>query len=474
MDAIPCIRAKSYETVNAIPVMVDRGKFATTWRVYALRVPSRFCDTVRKLLKPHLLSLPRVQAVVKRSTPDDDALFLLLRYLAEHAQTGTAAVRGNLLDTHVGLPSDVADLLAACYSSCDASQSTIRSFISAISETAITVSPVLVTYANCTIEHVLRELIPPDLPVPTSFETIGHIAHMNLRDEHIPWKILIGDVMLDKLAPRIRTIVNKTNSTGGPYRTFAMEVLAGEPNFVTSVKENGCTFIMDFAKVYWNSRLETEHRRMVQSLRKDDVLVDAFCGVGPFSLPAAKRAICAKVYANDLNPSSVQYLDENIKKNNVPQSRIETSCGCARDFIKQLIVKNVGITKVLMNFPSGAPEFLDMFRGLYCDWSSTSKPPMPLIHCYCFVKESSDVTSARERIRNNLFDEYREQAAGELPDSKINVRVVRDVAPRKVQVCATFQLPEQIAFTGEQKEPSAQPTKKQKVEVVKNKTTDVS
>lgn len=34
-----------------------------------------------------------------------------------------------------------------------------------------------------------------------------------------------------------------------------MEVLAGEKNFITKTKEHGCTFELDFSKVYWNPRL---------------------------------------------------------------------------------------------------------------------------------------------------------------------------------------------------------------------------
>ena len=40
------------------------------------------------------------------------------------------------------------------------------------------------------------------------------------------------------------------------FRTFPMEVLAGDSNTVVSLKESGCTFSFDFATVYWNSRLQ--------------------------------------------------------------------------------------------------------------------------------------------------------------------------------------------------------------------------
>jgi len=34
-----------------------------------------------------------------------------------------------------------------------------------------------------------------------------------------------------------------------------MELLAGRDDTNVTVKENGCTYQFDFAKVYWNSRL---------------------------------------------------------------------------------------------------------------------------------------------------------------------------------------------------------------------------
>ena len=47
--------------------------------------------------------------------------------------------------------------------------------------------------------------------MPCSFETVGHIAHLNLRDELLPYKHLVGQVLLDK-NPSIRTIVNKVRA----------------------------------------------------------------------------------------------------------------------------------------------------------------------------------------------------------------------------------------------------------------------
>lgn len=48
-------------------------------------------------------------------------------------------------------------------------------------------------YSHFSIYAVLRALLPAELKeVPTGFETVGHIAHFNLREEYLPFKSLIG------------------------------------------------------------------------------------------------------------------------------------------------------------------------------------------------------------------------------------------------------------------------------------------
>jgi tRNA (guanine37-N1)-methyltransferase len=42
-------------------------------------------------------------------------------------------------------------------------------------------------------------------------------------------------------------------------------------------------------QVYWNSRLETEHKRLVSLFSKDDVVADIMAGIGPFAVPAAHK-----------------------------------------------------------------------------------------------------------------------------------------------------------------------------------------
>eukprot|EP00177_Eucheuma_denticulatum_P006251 GFKZ01011396.1.p1 GENE.GFKZ01011396.1~~GFKZ01011396.1.p1 ORF type:complete len:494 (+),score=75.88 GFKZ01011396.1:32-1513(+) len=472
----PCSLPRRPPVVKKIPPIMsntktalDRASFKEEWTLFALKVPSKLCQGTRKALNNHILSMPRLRSVLHAQEPDTpkkDApprMLLLLKYFAENVQSNHRhPPRGNAQENMIGCGTkEMAQLLRKVEMGCKV-QEPVKRFVTEIQPNDVVRKKINVAYEHWSLDEVLRSVIPEGVTVPTSFETVGHLVHLNLRDEQAEWKNVIGQAFLDKLAPRIRTVVNKLASTGGPYRTFKMEVLAGEEQLVTKVKENGCVFELDFGRVYWNSRLEREHGRIVRSLKKGDVLADAFCGVGPFAIPAMKAGKCGKVYANDLNPASVEYLRRNAKLNRVEGENFVTSCGCARSFLKKVISEEgVAVTKVVMNFPSGAPEFLNAFRGLYVGRESL---PMPTVHCYCFVKGIEEMGSARERIRNVLFggNYTNMQMEDILPDVAIDVRDVRDVAPRKRQICVTFQLPADIAFHNRE-DSLLQPTKKQKM-----------
>ncbi|XP_019087029.1 PREDICTED: tRNA (guanine(37)-N1)-methyltransferase 2 isoform X2 [Camelina sativa] len=120
--------------------------------------------------------------------------------------------------------------------------------------------------------EILEAVLPKGVIVPSAFEMVGHIAHLNLRDEHIAYKRLIAKVVLDKNQPKIQTVVNKIDPIHNDFRTMQLEVLAGNHSLVTLVVENGLRFHVDLARVYWNSKLGTERQRLLLGFDHNDVV----------------------------------------------------------------------------------------------------------------------------------------------------------------------------------------------------------
>lgn len=290
-------------------------------------------------------------------------------------------------------------------------------------------------YDYWSMNEILEALLPKGMIVPSSFETVGHIAHLNLREEHLPYKKLIAKVVLDKNKPKIQTVVNKIDMIHNDYRTMQLEVLAGNHSLVTTVVENGLRFSVDLATVYWNSRLATERQRLLSGFTRNDVVCDVFCGVGPIAISAAK--IVKRVYANDLNPQAVEYLEKNIVLNKLDR-KIQVFNMDGRRFIKSLFAseKALSITQVVMNLPNDAAEYLDAFRGIYGDKPKGMIHALPVIHVYGFSKAGDPEFDFHERIRIALSEVA----------VQVEMRRVRLVAPGKWMLCAMFTLPRIVAF----------------------------
>ena len=94
----------------------------------------------------------------------------------------------------------------------------------------------------------IRCVLPDDIRSVQGFSNISHIVHLNLKEEQLPYKTVIGQILLEKLKPRCRTVINKIENVSTKFRTINMELLAGDENYIATEKENGCTFKLDFSK----------------------------------------------------------------------------------------------------------------------------------------------------------------------------------------------------------------------------------
>lgn len=339
-------------------------------------------------------------------------------------------------------------------------------------------------------EEIFAALLPEELldEIPVGFTIVGHIAHLNVRSQYLPYKSIIGQVILDK-NPRIRTVVNKLDSIDTVFRTFDMEVLAGEKEFMVELIESNCRFRFDFSKVYWNSRLHTEHDRLINTFKKGEAVCDVFAGVGPFSVPAGKKGVIS--FASDLNPQSYKYLVENIARNKVGNF-VKPYCEDARTFIKDGVSalyefakenptvslppkgrisrskpaeqqpkpENIKVpfyySHYVMNLPDSAVEFLDSFIGLYHDENlrkqvfgsdSIEDIKLPTINVHCFHKYDPHLPEPSE---NEIFEELRKKVSQkidfEIALDQLSFHAVRKVAPTKTMYCISFKLPLEVAL----------------------------
>ncbi|KAI1333395.1 Met-10+ like-protein-domain-containing protein [Xylariaceae sp. FL0255] len=364
----------------------------------------------------------------------------------------------------------------------------------AIQEKELSVLPYQLSldYDFWTYDDVISCLLPKDLrdhqdSFPTGFNQAGHVAHLNLRSAFLPYKNLIGEVIVDK-NPSVRTVINKIAHVGqeSEFRTFNYEILAGPDDLKVQARENECTFNFDYAKVYWNSRLEGEHTRLIGLFKKGEVVCDVMAGIGPFAIPAGKKGVF--VWANDYNPESYRYLDENIHTNKVSQY-VRPYNEDGRTFIRRAAdmvhaastngeaavvaqksrrhqqPKNKKpklaegripipptISHFVMNLPATAITFLPHYRGLYAGHESLFEPhtttKLPMVHAHCFAGKADDdntpMTEVCERISAELGVPVK-LGDGEVP-GEASVLEVRAVAPNKRMFCASFRLPPSVAF----------------------------
>jgi tRNA (guanine37-N1)-methyltransferase len=214
---------------------LDKSQFNSTVATFAVEVPAKQCNELKKLLTTVLLRQRLQKGIVDSPTAVDAANRPLKRVL---------------LDPTFKSPAELPDAA--------------RNYVEAHG-LAVVPHTLDVTYENMSAEQVLRAVLPAGVEVPSSFESVGHLAHFNLRTSQVPYRFLIGQVFLDKSNAQITTIVNKSGSIETEFRTFPMEVIAGKPTTTVSVAESGARFVFDYATVYWNSRLQHEHQRLISA-----------------------------------------------------------------------------------------------------------------------------------------------------------------------------------------------------------------
>ncbi|MFW9926619.1 MAG: class I SAM-dependent methyltransferase family protein [Candidatus Thorarchaeota archaeon] len=251
--------------------------------------------------------------------------------------------------------------------------------------------------------------------VPRAYDLIGDIAVLEIPDELSEYSDLIGSVF-QEVHKNFSTVLAKRGAISGTTRTREYQYLAGENKTKTIHTEYGCRIVVDVAKAYFSPRLLEEHNRISQLVQDGELVVDMFCGVGPFPIHIARKRK-AHVVAIDINSEAIELLRESMKLNRL-LGTIEPIVADAKAYTSNS--KKSIADRVIMNHPSGAFDFV-------ADACHLLKPN-GVIHYYDFIGGEKP----EDEIENKIIKLVEE--SGRSVQEVGLIRRVRDSAPYEYQM----------------------------------------
>ncbi len=255
----------------------------------------------------------------------------------------------------------------------------------------------------------------PKKMLPTRWEMIGDVLLLKIPNN-------LQDKKKDVAAAYAEVLGAKTVLQQGPIegvtRQPLVEIIYGE-NTETVHRENGIRFMLDTAKIMFSSGNIDERTHMASVVKKREVVVDMFAGIGYFTLPMAVHGRGEEVHSLEINPVAFEYLCKNVSLNGV-EDVVKPHLGDNRDFTFDKTANRVvmGYLHDTWKFLPKAVEFLGG-EGM--------------IHYHCNVKGKDLEGKVRKQLlkRINNF-EIRE------------VRKIKSYAPHVYHVVADVLIRSQI------------------------------
>jgi len=148
--------------------VLDRDVFTASLSVTALKVPVQSVGVVRQRYKQWLLKVPKLQPITELCDSDADRqTHRLLLFSPDYVKLNDAFGEGD----RTFLSKNGVDLA-------DIRQYAIK-----------------LRYENFSYDDVLDAILPRDTAIG-GFSVIGHIAHLNLKDNLLEYKNIIGSLLL--------------------------------------------------------------------------------------------------------------------------------------------------------------------------------------------------------------------------------------------------------------------------------------
>ncbi|MFX1427109.1 MAG: class I SAM-dependent methyltransferase family protein [Promethearchaeota archaeon] len=222
-----------------------------------------------------------------------------------------------------------------------------------------------------TLEEALNGKIPPIYVnlIPSSYDVIGSVAILEFEKpdqinnkDFIDYKCLVANAVID-VNKNVKSVFEKKSEIKGSYRLRDLVYLSGENKTETIHRENNCVFHLDIKTTFFSPRLVYERRRISESyIHENEVIIDMFTGVGPFSIQIAKLKH-VEIHAFDLNPNAIEFLKKNIYSNQLKGTIFPYNMNI-RDLLNPTNqigkkMKN-NIDRIIMNLPEKSIDFIDV------------------------------------------------------------------------------------------------------------------
>lgn len=220
---------------------------------------------------------------------------------------------------------------------------------------------------------------------PSAFDVVGDIAIIWIPDGLRHKEKEIGEKLLT--FKQIKTVLKKSSAVEDEFRVRKYDLLAGEDKTETIYVEYGSRYKVDVTKAYFSPRLGNERERIVKLVKPGEKVLVMFAGIGPYAIQIAKRAKPEIVYAVEINPEGVRYMEENIKMSKVGHL-VKPFCGDVREVVPTLGEK---FDRIVMPLPKDAETFLDVAKQVANKGAT--------IHLYIFGESKEDVIG---RIKDDV------------------------------------------------------------------------
>ncbi|OAG29356.1 tRNA (guanine37-N1)-methyltransferase [Nematocida sp. ERTm5] len=301
----------------------------------------------------------------------------------------------------------------------------------------------VLSYEYFTHNELLKKAGICEKEYQSSYNRVGSIIHLNLKEESLKHKEIIAKTLLNKIKD-CKTVIRKKSNIENVFRNIEIDHLQGVPSYKTVHRENGLKFSIDYDKVYWNSKLQKEREVLSKEIHKNQTVCDMFCGVGPFSILALYKG--AEVWANDLNPASVANFKESIILNRKAlgleevesaiwneelEDRVHLYNLDAYEFLKEATEtrKKMNVSSrfnhYILNLPELTLTFIKHFAALEKN-TQPHKSGHATVHAYFFIRTGESATEKIEKEMNRKIEG--------------TARLVRKVSPSKEMWVVSFTL----------------------------------